>query len=83
MLIARRPALAAFEVCDINPDRIHVTVPAARRVRRRGGDLYVLHQQDLADDQIGWSQQIPTAHCRPRWPNAFSAVSLDTSFGKP
>lgn len=54
-------ALAAYEVCDINPDRIHVTVPRARRIRRAGGDLYVIHHQDLTDHQIGWWQQIATA----------------------
>ena len=54
-------ALAAYEVCDINPDRIHVTVPRTRRVRRRGGDLYAVHHQDLTTEQIGWWQQIPTA----------------------
>ena len=48
-------------MCDINPDRIHVTVPTARRVRRSGGDLYVIHHQDLAAAQIGWWQQVPTA----------------------
>lgn len=54
-------ALAAYEVCDINPDRIHITVPRSRRIRRAGGELYVVHQQDLNDHQIGWWQQIPTA----------------------
>lgn len=53
-------ALAAYEVCDINPDRIHITVPAARRIRRSGGDRYVIHHQDLAAAQVGWWQQIPT-----------------------
>ena len=53
-------ALAAYEVCDINPGRIHVTVPAARRIRRRGGDRYVVHRQDLDPAQVTWWQQIPT-----------------------
>jgi predicted transcriptional regulator of viral defense system len=53
-------ALASYEVCDINPDRIHVTLPKGRRIRRRGGELYVVHHEDLAPEQIGWWQQIPT-----------------------
>jgi predicted transcriptional regulator of viral defense system len=53
-------ALAAYEVCDINPDRTHVTVPRARRIRRGGGELYVIHHQDLAAEQISWWRQIPT-----------------------
>lgn len=51
-------ALAAYDVCDINPDRIHLTVPKARRIRRRGGDLYVVHHADLTTDQLGWWQRI-------------------------
>jgi len=58
--LSHETALAAYEVCDINPDRIHVTVPTARRVRRSGGDLYVIHHQDLSAEQVGWWQQIPT-----------------------
>jgi len=53
-------ALASCEVCDINPDRIHVTLPKGRRIRRRGGELYVVHHEDLAPERIGWWQQIPT-----------------------
>jgi predicted transcriptional regulator of viral defense system len=53
-------ALAAYEVSDINPDRVHLTAPKSRRIRRRGGDLYVVHHEDLRAEQIGWWQQIPT-----------------------
>ncbi|PUB32220.1 putative transcriptional regulator of viral defense system [Promicromonospora sp. AC04] len=53
-------ALAAYEVSDINPDRVHLTVPRARRIRRSGGDLYTVHHEDLADDEIGWWDEIPT-----------------------
>lgn len=53
-------ALAGYEVCDINPDRIHLTVPKARRIRRRGGERYVVHYADLTDDQLGWWHRIRT-----------------------
>lgn len=53
-------ALAAYAVCDINPNRIHVTVAARRRIRRAGGDRYVVHYQDLLPAQVGWWQEIPT-----------------------
>lgn len=53
-------ALAAYQVSDINPDRVHLTVPNSRRIRRRGGDLYVVHHEDLRPEQISWWQQIPT-----------------------
>jgi predicted transcriptional regulator of viral defense system len=59
--VSHDSALAAYEVCDINPDRIHVTVARGRRIRRSGGELYVIHHQDLPAEQIGWWQQIPAA----------------------
>lgn len=55
-------ALAAYDVCDINPERIHVTVGKNRRIRRRGGSMYEVHYEDLAPAEIGWWQQIPTVH---------------------
>lgn len=53
-------ALAAWEVSDINPDRIHLTIARHRRIRRAGGGLYVLHHQDLDARQVTWWQGIPT-----------------------
>ena len=52
-------ALALHELCDINPGRIQVTIPKGRRIRRAGGNLYVVHQQDLDDEQIGWWERVP------------------------
>lgn len=53
-------ALAVRELCDINPDRIHLTVPTHRRIRRTGGDLYMIHYQDFTVGQVEWWEQIPT-----------------------
>ncbi|MFC8796815.1 type IV toxin-antitoxin system AbiEi family antitoxin domain-containing protein [Promicromonospora sp. NPDC057138] len=53
-------ALAAYEVSDINPDRVHLTVPRNRRIRRSMGDLYAVHHEDLGDGEIGWWDEIPT-----------------------
>ena len=53
-------ALAAYEVCDINPGRVQLTVARNRRIRRSGGGLYTVHHEDLADDEIGWWNEIPT-----------------------
>jgi predicted transcriptional regulator of viral defense system len=55
-------ALEAWEISDINPDRIHLTVASHRRIRRAGGGLYVVHHQDLDARQVtGW-QGIPTVN---------------------
>ena len=52
-------ALDAYEVCDINPDRIHLTVRPERRIRRAGGQGYVVHHESLTAEQVGWWQRIP------------------------
>lgn len=52
-------ALSLHELCDINPGRVHVTVPAARRIRRAKGDLYVVHREDLLPEQVGWWELVP------------------------
>jgi predicted transcriptional regulator of viral defense system len=55
-------ALSVYELSNINPDKTHVTVtPKSRALqRKRIPDAYVVHYQQLTDDQIGWWEQIPT-----------------------
>ncbi|MGH3968414.1 MAG: type IV toxin-antitoxin system AbiEi family antitoxin domain-containing protein [Mycobacterium sp.] len=55
-------ALSAWEVSDINPDGIHLTVARHRRIRRAGGGLYVVHHQDLHASQVTWWQGMPTTN---------------------
>jgi predicted transcriptional regulator of viral defense system len=69
-------ALAAWEVSDINPDRIHLTVASHRRIRRAGGGLYVVHHQDLDARQVTWWQGIPTV-------NVPTAIAQCIAFGVP
>jgi len=53
-------ALDAWEVSDILPDQIHVTVAARRRIVREVPRGYVIHREDLSPDQVTWWQGIPT-----------------------
>lgn len=64
-------ALAAYDLCDINPNKIHLIVPKESRIRRHGGDDYVLHRDDLATDQIGWWEGIRTVAVSPASPTTF------------
>jgi predicted transcriptional regulator of viral defense system len=57
--LSHETALQAWEISDVNPDRIHVTVGKRRRIERRGGEGYVLHHQDLEPAEVTWWQQIP------------------------
>lgn len=52
--LSHQTALDVLDLCDVNPDRIHVTVPATARVRRSGGDQIELHHQTLQPAAIGW-----------------------------
>ena len=55
-------ALDAYELSDINPADVHVTIPKrAKELRRRVvPPALIIHYQDLAPEQISWWQQIPT-----------------------
>lgn len=57
--LSHETALAVREMGDLNPNRTHVTVPVAHRVRRKGANEVVVHNQDLSADQLTWWQQIP------------------------
>lgn len=58
--LSHETAIDAYDLCDVNPNRVHVTVDKARRLRRTGGDDYVIHYENLDPAQIGWWQEIPT-----------------------
>jgi predicted transcriptional regulator of viral defense system len=60
-VLSHDTALDVYELSDLNPDRIHVTVP--RRVkglrRRHPPAAYVVHYEDLTPAQRGYWEQIP------------------------
>jgi len=58
--LSHETALEVHGVTDLLPNRIHVTVPVGRRIRRAGGEAYCVHRQELAADQLGWWEQIAT-----------------------
>lgn len=45
--ISHDTALDLWDLCDVNPARIHVTVPKAARIRRAVPRAYQVHQRDL------------------------------------
>ncbi|MDR1079171.1 MAG: type IV toxin-antitoxin system AbiEi family antitoxin domain-containing protein [Propionibacteriaceae bacterium] len=53
-------ALDAWGISDINPNDIHITVGARRRIVRALPKFYVVHKQDLEPKQITWWEGIPT-----------------------
>ena len=57
--LSHETALAAWDVSDVNPDRVHLTVGRQRRLRRAGGERYVIHRRDLDPGQRTWWEAIP------------------------
>lgn len=51
-VISHDSALLVHELCDINPTRIHLTVPTRYRINRAGGEPYAIHHADLAADEV-------------------------------
>jgi predicted transcriptional regulator of viral defense system len=53
-------ALDAWEISDINPAKVHVTVGAKRRIVREIPSGYVIHREDLRPGQVTRWEGIPT-----------------------
>lgn len=51
-ILSHETALELYELSDVHPAKIHVTVPRGHRVRRAVPSAYVLHHEDLEPDQI-------------------------------
>lgn len=51
-VISHDSALLVHELCDINPARVHLTIPTSYRISRAGGEHYAIHRADLADAEV-------------------------------
>ncbi|MEX0816866.1 MAG: type IV toxin-antitoxin system AbiEi family antitoxin domain-containing protein [Gaiellales bacterium] len=58
-VLSHETALDLHELSDVNPAKIHLTVPADYRVRRAVPKLYVLHHRDLDDVDVTLHEGIP------------------------
>jgi hypothetical protein len=58
-VISHDSALDLWDLCDVNPTKIHVTVPKAARVRRQVPPSYAVHIRDLAARDLGNIDGIP------------------------
>jgi len=55
-------ALDVWDISDILPNQIHVTVGAKRRIERQIPDRYVIHHEDLPPGDVTWFESIPTVN---------------------
>jgi predicted transcriptional regulator of viral defense system len=51
-VISHDSALLVHELCDINPTKVHLTIPTSYRISRSGGERYVIHHGDLEPEEI-------------------------------
>lgn len=51
-VVSHDSALVVHELCDINPTRVHLTIPTSYRISRAGGEQYTVHHADLADAEV-------------------------------
>lgn len=59
-VLSHDTALDLHELCDINPSKVHVTVPRGYRINRDVPPVYAIHHRDLADDDLAAVEGLPT-----------------------
>ncbi|HTE58809.1 MAG TPA: type IV toxin-antitoxin system AbiEi family antitoxin domain-containing protein [Solirubrobacteraceae bacterium] len=58
-VLSHATALDLWEVSDINPAKIHITVPRAHRPQRALPRAYVIHRERLAPNEIDAIEGVP------------------------
>lgn len=58
-VLSHETALELFEISDVNPAKIHITVPKAFRIRRAIPSHYVVHHADLPAEDIANVEGVP------------------------
>jgi predicted transcriptional regulator of viral defense system len=44
-------ALLVHELCDINPTKVHITIPQNYRISKAGAERYAIHRADLGPNE--------------------------------
>lgn len=57
-VLSHDTALDLHDLCDVNPGKLHVTVPKRWRTNRAVPKLYVLHRRDLAPQDVTYHEGI-------------------------
>lgn len=58
-IISHDSALLLYDMSDVNPARIHITVPRRHRILRSVPPVYVVHHADLAPNDVDHVNGIP------------------------
>jgi predicted transcriptional regulator of viral defense system len=57
--LSHETALLIYGISDLNPSRVHLTVPRSVRLRRERPDWITTHQADLAEKDVAQHEGIP------------------------
>ena len=57
-VLSHDSALELHDLCDINPAKVHLTLPPGYWPRRRGGELYMIHHEALQQEEVTWHEGI-------------------------
>lgn len=59
-VLSHETALDLHDLCDVNPAKVHITIPAGDRYRpdRQGGEAYVVHKEKLTPEHISMHEGI-------------------------
>lgn len=63
-VISHDSALDLWDLCDVNPAKVHVTVPPAARIRRQAPRAYAVHRRRFADHDVTRVEGIPVVTVR-------------------
>lgn len=58
-VLSHETALDLYELSDVNPSKVHITVPRRHRIRREIPALYRIHHEDLDDADVTFYEGIP------------------------
>ena len=58
-VLSHDTALELHNLCDINPTKVHITVPRRYRINREIPSTYAIHHRDLADSDRTLVEGIP------------------------
>jgi predicted transcriptional regulator of viral defense system len=58
-VLSHDTALDLYDLCDINPRQIHITIPTTYRLQKPVPKLYVLHRRNLEEGERGLYEGIP------------------------
>jgi len=63
-VISHQSALAIRDISDVNPAKVHITLPRNFRVRREVPKHLAIHNAELSEDEIDLVDGIPTTTVR-------------------